>query len=176
MIKEISLRPKPRNKNAVIAFSIALAVSFAVFAVYLAIDRYKGIVGMLGLFTLTTAILFYTKFIAPTFYYDITFDANETPVFVVRQITGKRQTTLCRINLADITAVKRETRREQRAHKTPSGTLKYVYAPTMMPPEIFRIYVSGQYERAEILIEASEEFANLLLEYAEEARLSSEEE
>lgn len=177
MINEFSAHPKPRNKNAKIAFALALAVSAAGFAAYLMMDRYKGVVGLFAMFSLVTAILFYTKFISPSFYYDITFDSEDTPIFVVRQIIGKRQTTLCRIDLADIVAVEYETRAARRAHKTPQDTRKYVYAPTMMPPDVYRMTVRSRYERAEIIIEAGEEFAALLRSYSEEARaLRTEEE
>lgn len=170
MIKEFSAHPKPQNKNSKIAFLIAILVSAIVFVTYFLIEKYKGVVGMFGLMTLTTGILIYTKYISPEFYYDITFDSEDNPLFVVRQIIGKRQTTLCRLDLADIVAVKYETAKERRAHKTEKGVRKYVYAPTMFPKETYRITVSGRYEKAEIIIEGTKEFADLLENYSKEAR------
>lgn len=170
MIKEFSVHPKPRNNKAKIAFLIAILVSAAGFVTYFLMDRYKGLIGVFALMCLTTAILFYTKFISPEFYYDITFDSSDNPLFVVRQLVGKRQTTLCRIDLADIVSVKHETAKERKAHSTPLGTRKYVYAPTMLPSDIYRITVKGRYENSEIIIEATEEFAELLISYALKAR------
>ena len=169
MMKEITVRPKPQNSNAKIAFLITLFISFAVFGVYLAIDRFRGVVGMFALLSLVTAILFYTKYISPVFCYDLTFDSEDNPIFIVRQITGKRQSTLCRIDIADIKSIKKEKRAEMRAHKTPAGYRKYVYAPTLFPPEVYRITVIGRYEKSEILIECTEEFAQYLLSCASEA-------
>ena len=169
MIKEITVRPKPQNNNAKIAFLITLFISFVGFGVYFAMDRYRGFVGMFALFTLVTAILFYTKYIAPSFCYDLTTDSADNPIFVVRQITGKRQTTLCRIDIAEIRSIKKENKTEMRAHKTPVGYRKYVYAPTLFPPFVYRITVIGRYEKAELIIECTDEFAEYLLECVVEA-------
>lgn len=171
MITEFSVHPKPRNNNAKIAFLITFLISCAGFVTYFFMERFRGLVGLFSLMMLVTAILFYTKYISPVFYYDITFDSEGTPIFVVRKRVGKRETTLCRIDIADIVSVNHEMRAERRAHKTPSGMLKYVYAPTMFPSDVYRITVKGRYEKSEIIIEASEEFSELLRNYSEEARL-----
>ena len=174
MIQEFSVHPKPTNKNAKIAFLIAILISAVGFVTYFIMEKYKGIVGTAALLTLTTAILFYTKYISPEFYYDITFDTEGTPVFVVRQIIGKRQSTLCRIDLADIVSIKKQTSQERKAHKTAQGYRAYVYTPTLMPSLTYLITVSSRYEKAEIRIEGTDEFANLLIEYSKDARLIRE--
>lgn len=169
MIKEMTVRPKPQNNNAKIAFLITLFVSFVGFGVYFAMERFRGFVGMFALFTLVTAILFYTKYIVPSFCYDLTTDSEDTPIFVVRQRTGKRETTLCRIDLASIKSIKREDKAERRSHKTPKDFRKYVYSPTLFPPAVYRITVIGRYEKAEIIIECTAEFADYLWACAIEA-------
>ena len=170
MISEFSVHAKPKNKNAVIAFVVLLLVSALGFCVYFILDSYRGVVGLFALMILTIAILVYTKFIAPAFYYDIATDSDGIPMFVVRQIIGKRQTTLCRLDLADIVSVDYETKEERSHHKTQRGVRKYIYAPTMFPKEIYRITAKSRYESAEIIIEGSEVFANTLKDYAREAR------
>lgn len=170
MINELSVRPKPRNNYAKIAFLVAILISAIGFVTYFIMDRYRGIVGMFAFMMLVTAILFYTKYISPMFCYDITFDSENIPLFVVRQIIGKRQTTLCRFDLADIISVKYENKEQRRAHKTPKGVRKYVYAPTMFPPDVYRLTVKSRYENAEIIIEGTEELAELLRKYSNEAR------
>ncbi len=172
MIKEFSVRPKPKNNNARIAFLITVLLSAAGFVTYFFMDRYKGVVGMAALLLLVTALLFYTKYISPVFSYDITFDSANTPVFVVRQIVGKRITTLCRLDLADITEICKEGKKERKAHKAEKGVKRYIYAPTLFPPEVFRLSVKSMYERAEVIIECSDEFAALISEYSTEARLT----
>ena len=179
MNKSFSVRPKPSNNNAKIAFGVALGISGVGFIAYYLMDRFRGIVGTVALFVLVTALLIYTKYISPSFAYDVIADGNETPLFVVRQFIGRRVTTLCRIELADITSVKHETRAERRAHRTPKDFKKYVYAPTMSADENYRLSVSNRYERAEIVIEISDELAELLctlISEAREARVESDEE
>ena len=170
MIKELSVRPKAKNNNAKIVFMLTLLVGIVAFCFYFALDSYKGIIGLFGIGALTTAILFYTKYIAIELRYDITFDVENTPIFVVRQITGKRESTLCRINLSDIISVTHETKNDTREHKRGVGVRLYKYTPTLMPDEIYRIFSSNRYEKSEIVIECSSEFAEILTEYAREAR------
>ena len=170
MIKELTTIPKPRNNNAKIAFLITFLISAVSFVTYFFMERFRGFVGLFALMMLVTAILIYTKYISPVFCYDITFDSENTPVFVVRKRVGKRESTLCRIDIADIVSVNYETKSERRAHKTPRGMLKYVYAPTMFPPDTYRITVKGRYEKAEIIVEITEEYAKMLRAYTEEAK------
>jgi hypothetical protein len=122
----------------------------------------------LGLFC--TAIFFYTKFISAYYIYDITFDSDDTAVFVVRQITGKRQSTMCRIALFEISDIIGETREQRKKHTTPNGTRKYVYFPTLSPDVSFRIVSSNRYESSEILIECTDQMAAMLSEYSKEAK------
>ena len=170
MIKETSVRPKAKNNNAKIAFFVTLLISALGFTTYFMMERFKGFVGMFSLMVLITAILIYTKFIAPVFTYDITFDVEGAPMFVVRQTVGKRITTLCRVWLSDLASVEFEDKATRKAHKTPVGFKKYIYAPTMFPKEVYRITLKGRYEKSEIIIECSEEFAELLRQGAAEAK------
>ena len=172
MINELSARVKSSNNNARVAFFTLLAVSALVFVAYFISPQYKGIIGLVGIALITAAVLIYTKYVACEYYYDVTFDSDGTAVFVVRQITGKRQSTLCRIALSDIVSAKMESATVRRAHKTPMGYRKYVYFPTLIPADSCRLTVSNRYEKAEILIEVSEEFKNLLLTYSVTARES----
>ncbi len=170
MIREFSVKPKPGNNKARYLFVFCASFSFALILLSTFIPIYKGVVSLLGVASLSIALVIYTKYIAPVYYYDIIFDSEGNALFVVRQQTGKRHTTLCRISLHEITDVEKQSAAERRAHKTPTGFLKYSYFPTLNPAEAYRITTEGRYERAEILIESSEEFALLLKKYSEEAR------
>ena len=170
-MKELSFRATPQNKNAKIAFLISFLISVLGFVAYSMVDRYRGLVGLAALMFLVTAILFYTKYISPVFFYDLTLDGADNSVFVVRRIVGKRQSTFCRVNLADIVSVEHESREQYKKHKTPAGLLRYIYAPTLFPSEVYRITVKGRYEKAEIVVEATEEFIENLREFSAEARV-----
>ena len=87
----------------------------------------------------------------------------------MRQIVGEKQSTLCRIDIADIVKVENETPGERRKHKTTIGYNKYSYLPTLFPKKTSRLTVEGKYEKSEILIE-NEHYAELLMKYAELAR------
>ena len=170
MIGEFSARAKSSNNNARVAFFVLLAASTLTFVAYFISPSYKGIIGLFGIALITASVLIFTKYVSCEYYYDVTWDTDGTPVFVVRQIIGKRQSTLCRIALSDIVGAKMESVSERRAHKTPVGYRKYTYFPTLIPAGSCRLTVSNRYEKAEILVEVNEEFKNLLLSYSLEAR------
>ena len=170
MVKEISVRPKAKNNNAKIAFFATLFLSAIGFVTYFMMERYRGFVGMVSLMVLITAILIYTKYIAPVFTYDIALDVDGAPIFIVRQTVGRRISTLCRVWLSDVSSIEREDKATRKAHKTPVGFRKYIYAPTMFPSEVYRLTLNGRYEKSEIVIECSEEFADLLREAVAEAK------
>lgn len=171
MIKDFSVTPKPKNKKALLLMCSFFALAIASVIVAIFIEKYKGVVGMITLAALTTAILVYTKYVAVTFHYDIVGEGIDEPLFVVRQTVGKKNVTLSRISLADITSVKLETAKERRAHKSASGVARYVYTPTLSPSESYRISVSSRYEKAELIVEITEPFAEALLSMSEEARM-----
>ena len=151
-------------------FIACSVLAFALVTLSTVIPLYRGLVSMAGVLLLTIALVFYTKYILPIYFYDIFIDSDGTPLFVVRQQTGKRQSTLCRIPLNEILRVEKQSRQQRREHKTPYEVKKYAYLPTLDPDEIYRITTSGRYERAEILIECSEGFAKMLTVYSAEAR------
>ena len=172
MINEFSARVKSSNNNARVAFITLLALCGATVVAYSAIPLYKGLVGLVAIAFLTAAILIYTRYMAPTYYYDVTHDYEGTPIFVVRQVVGRRETTLSRITLSDIIAIDVEDAAARRAHKTEYGYRKYVYTPTLSPEKTCRITVRNRYESAEIVIESGDDFANLLRSYVNEAKAS----
>ncbi|MBQ7333489.1 MAG: hypothetical protein IJW38_03985 [Clostridia bacterium] len=170
MINESTVRPKPQNNNAKIAFLITMLLFLVGLVSYMLADKYRGVIALIAICFLTSAILFYTKYIAPVFFYDILIDSEGVPLFVVRQQTGKREVTLARIELADIQDVKMESREERKKHKTDRGVLKYNYGPTLNPAASCRIFYKSRYESSEILIEVSEEYREMLLSYSKIAR------
>ena len=125
---------------------------------------------MVMLASLTTAIFIYTKYVSVDFYYDVIVDEVEEPLLVVRQQIGKRTVTLCRVPLADIVSVTKETKEERRAHKRERGVGLYLYSPTLSPDVSYRIFVSNRYERSEVVLEGSDEFFSKIKELSAEAR------
>lgn len=162
MIKNFSVTAKPQNNNAKILMWVFFALALICLAVAIFIKQYKGVVGLGTLGFITLAVLVYTKYISVVFHYDIIAEGEDEPLFVVRQTIGKRHSTLCRIALADVQRIERETLKQRREHKSEPGVVKYVYTPTLAPETSIRMSVSSRFERAEIIIEGSDEFIELL--------------
>jgi hypothetical protein len=179
VINEHQIKLKPTNNKARVCF-FALGVAAALaFALYLymrnnGIDK-ASLVGLLGLLLLTASLTFYTKYLSSIYYYEIAKDPEGTPLFLVKQIVGKRGSALCRIALYEIRSVERTTRAERKAHKTPLDHRKYSYTPTFMPEVLYRLTTASRYEKSEIYIEISDDFATLFKSYIEEARAISDE-
>ena len=170
MIREFSAKAKASNNKARTLFALCMALSFVFLSASTLLPLYRGVVSLIGLGLLVAAITIFTKYVSPIFYYDITFDSEGAPLFVVRQMIGKRQTTLCRIGLFEIVKIEKENSEQRKAHKTPTGFVKYSYIPTIMPETTYRITSVNRYEKSEILIEASDEFISILRVYSAEAR------
>lgn len=169
-MREMTSKPKPTNNNAKIIFTVTLILGVALSFASMMLERYRGVVGMVALGLLCTAIFYYTKFISAYFLYDLTFDSDGTAIFVVRQVTGKRSTTLCRIALYEIDRIDKETKEQRKSHLTPKGTRKYVYFPTVSPSVSYRIFTKNRYETSEVLIEGTDEFIHYFNECVSEAK------
>lgn len=176
MISSFSAQPKAQNNNAKIIMWVFFAIAAVAAVLYVLLGVYRGVVGAVTVASITTAILMYTKYVSVKFFYDIIAEEGETPLFVVRQRVGKRDTTLCRVELADIISITKETSAERKAHKREKTTPLYVYAPTIAPPISYRMTVRNSYERSEIVLEGSDEFFNMLSACAVEARTLRHEE
>ena len=170
MIRDFSVHPKAQNNNSKILMSAFFGVAIAAFVVSLFMDAYTWVAGMVIFASLITAIFVYTKYVSVEFYYDVAVEGMAEPLFIVRQLIGRRNVTLCRVALADIKEIRRETDEERRLHKTPKNTALFVYMPTLMPKVCYRVYVNDGFDKSELLLEGSEEFFKELLLLANEAR------
>ena len=171
MINEFSVSPRPSNNRARHLFFIFLVLATTTAAIYISpIPRFRGIVGLVCLLFIVAAIYVYNRFIAMKYFYDVMIDSSGTPLFVVRGVIGKRETTFCRVELADVISVKRLSADEIKKHKTPVGYVRYFYNSTLSPDSVCLVTISSRYEHSEITIEGNDEFVNLLSAYATEAR------
>lgn len=174
MIREISVRPKPSNNKAKISFIVFFALTVfgaAAYAVMRALEIEKsGLVGFIPLVCVTVAIFFYNKYLSGAYTYQVAFDSEGTPLFIITQTIGKRISTLCRVALSEITKIESESYEQMKSHKTPTDHRRYIYLPTFLPAGVYRITIRSRYERSEIVIECSEEYAAMLGEFAREAK------
>ena len=173
MINDLQIRLKPTNNKAraaVLVLGACAAIAF--FAYYYMRDHgieKSSLVGFLGLVLLTASLTFYQKYMSSVYYYEIMHDDSGVPLFLVKQIIGKRGSTLCRIVLYEIKNIERTTPKSRKVYKTPSDVRKYRYIPTFMPNVTYRLTTASRYERAEVYIEISDEFAEMLRGYVDEA-------
>ena len=170
MISEISLRPVAKNKNARMLFFVLLGAAAASVAVSYLVNAYKGIIQLGSLILLVAAVMVYTRYIGAAYLYEVTFDTEGTPVFVVSQLSGKRRSALCRVDLADIAEILRLSGEEYRAYKPEAGMKRYNYTPTLWPDEVHCMKVRARAESADVFLELSAECCDMLLSYAAEAR------
>lgn len=176
MIKELTVKARHTNRKAHILSVVFIIAAAVLFTARFMIDRFQGVVDLGTVAFITAFVFMYTKYISPHYYYETMITTDGEPLFIIRRTTGKRSVTLCRISFAEILSVKKETRDEMKKHKTPRGTVKYFYTPTLFPDKVHRIEVRSAYERAEVVIECSDEFAEQISAWAVEARACRSEE
>ena len=170
MIRDFSIHAKPASGRAKLVFTALMLTAAAVVVVSMFLESYRGVIGMLGMFIVVAATWVYTRHVAADYYYDLITYAGDEPTLIVRQIIGKRQSTLSRVYLADIVSAEMEDAAARRAHKTEKGVRKYVYTPTMSPERTCRLTVRSRSEHSEIVLELTDEYCNLINEYSREAR------
>ena len=170
MIREFAVRPMPKNKKARTLFFVLLGAAAATVIASYFLTSYKGIVQLGSLILLVAAVMIYTRYLGSVYSYEVTFDSDETPIFVVCQLSGKRRTSLCRVDLADIVEIETLAAEAYRAYKTESGVKRYNYTPTLFPEEVNLMKVRSRTERADVFLELSAECRDMLLSYAASAR------
>ena len=170
MIREFAVRPMPKNQNARRLFFILLGAAVATVAISYFLPSHKGIVQLASLILLVSAVLIYTRYLGSTYSYEVAHDTEGTPIFLVTQLTGKRRTALCRVNLSDIQGIEVLTGAQYRAYKPEAGIKKYNYTPTLNPDEVHLMQVRSRTEKAVVFLELSEEYRSMLLSFIEEAK------
>ncbi len=170
MINDLSVHAAPSNKKASYVCYASLLSSALCVGVCFFIDKYQAIFSALAVVFITVAIVMYTRYMAASYIYDLTSDADGKPIFVVRSRTGKRDTTLLRIDIYAIESLKRLSAKEIKTHKCDTGVLKYNYCPTLSPDSAVLMTVRSHYENADVFIEVSDEFTEYLANVAKYAR------
>lgn len=169
-MRDFKICPKPQNRNAQYLFVSVLIAGAVAFGVSFVFDSRRGLLQLLAVCFLVTAVFVYTKYIGVSYVYEMTEDADGTPVFVICQRTGKRISTLCRVSLCDVTAIEKLTGDERRERKVRQGFVRYVYTPTLFPDTVYLMTSAGRYESSEIVLEGTDEFADMLRRAVAEAK------
>lgn len=170
MSGEFSVKVVPQNRKAHVISAASLIVAALLFVTRFIINKYTGLIDLGTVGFITASVFLYTKYIASSYYYESMLTDDGERLFIIKKVTGKRATTLCRISFGEILSIKKETGEEFKKHKTPRGTVKYLYTPTLFPSFVYRIEMRSAYERAEIVIECSDELADVISNIAAGAR------
>ena len=176
MIVPFSIRPQSQNKVARYVFFACLGSVLLLLVLNSMIGKYRGLLGLVILVFLTAAIYVYNRYMSAIYTYEVTFDGNNEPVFIISQLIGKRRSTLCRVGIASIVSVDIIDKAKRREYKVDRTVARYSYYPTMMPDKLCLIKVRSAYDKADVFVELSEEHASLLMRYAAIAKENSPEE
>ena len=173
MIREFSINPKPENNKARIFTAVLGTLGAFIFGVSMFIELYRGVVALVGMLFIVASLTIAVKYLLSELTYEIT-SADGEWLLVVGQRSGKRYTTLCRVSLASVVSIKKTSAKEKK--KPLAEYSRYTYIPTLMPDTYYEMTVSSRYEKAKVSLQLTDEMAELLLAYAEEARLLSPDE
>ena len=170
MISPIIIKPEQQNNKAKHIFFACLGSAIISIALYTMLPQYNGIVGIVALGFITAAIYLYNRYLCAAYYYEVTMDSSGSPIFVISQTVGKRQTTLCRVDLSSIILVKAMSIEERKSYKPASDVARYFYSPTLSPERVYLLEVRSPYEKADVFVELTDEQAAIISAYAKEAR------
>ena len=170
MISEITARAKPNSRVQYYLSGALFAVGIVGFLLTNLLDRYVGVAQFCAILPIIAAIFILVKYCLSTPTYDISFNDEGRAMLVVRSVSGRRFHPVCFAFLAHVTSVTAETPEERGAHKTASGCALYTSTASMRPTLTYRVSADTHGSHKEIVLECSEEFANLIRTYAIEAR------
>jgi len=169
MISEFSINPKPQNDKAKHAVALLGTLGALIFGVSMFIESYRGIVALAAMIFIVAALSIAVKYLLSEYSYEVT-EAGGEWLFVVVQHSGKRYTTLCRIELANVASIDKVNSKD--AKKRETDFAYYAYIPTLMPDSYYVMKVVSRYEKSQIALELTDEMAELLRTCAREARES----
>lgn len=170
MIGEFRITPKPENNKARTFVAVLGTLGAFIFGVSMFIELYRGVVALVGMIFIVAALTIAVKYLLSEFTYEL-IDADGEWLFVVGQRSGKRYTTLCRVGLSSVVSIEKTSAKERKMSSAEYA--RYTYIPTLMPDTYYVMTVRSRYEKAKISLQLTDEMAELLRSYAEEARLLS---
>ena len=167
MIKERIYTAVPKTKAAKSVFLGLLGTSLIFVLAANFTPKYSGLIWVVALGFVTATIYVYNRYVGAEYRYEIS-DCGGRPSFIISMRIGKTVRTMARVDLYAITEVKKLNRAEYRAYKCEKGILKYPYFPTMFSDEVYLVSVRSELEKADLFIEADEEFISVLCQPQED--------
>ena len=171
MSGDFSARPKAQNNNAKILMWVGYIIGFASAFISCFAGSYSRYTVLVAAIGFVLGIVVHTKYVAIELYYDVITIGVEEPIFVVRYKSGRRISTMCNIELADIVSITAESSAERKAYKKERDVGLYNFAPTLFPEKTYRMCVRSIHGKSDLILEGSEEFFQKILQLAAEARV-----
>lgn len=172
MIRDLTVRVKPQNKCAHTLCIVFLALAVAGFIASFSVPLYRGIIQLFAAILIVAALTVYARYIGAKYSYEIFTDGGEgEPLFIVRQETGKRISILCRVALAGMSEIVPLSMKEAKEKAKSSGAHRYLYTQTLFPARVYYVKVRTRHEKADLILEGSEEFFEMLKLAASEAAM-----
>ena len=170
MTGDFSVRPKPQNNHAKVLMWSGYIIGIVACIASCFLGSYSRYTVLIAAVAFIMGIVVHTKYVAVELYYDVITEGVADPLFVVRYKTGKRVSTMCNIEVADIVSITAETAAERKAHKKEREVGLYNFAPTLFPEKTYRMCVRSTYSKCDLILEGSEEFFRTLIDLSNEAR------
>ncbi len=154
---DVSFTPKRKTKWPEIAVAGTMVI-MALSVLFLVLQWGNQLL-MQGLFFVCCVVAIYlmTRYMMRTFTYRI---RGEDPVFEVVSTTGRRRTTLCRLSIRQMFAL-RLYAKEDDAKK---GTQHYSYCTLTNPPVSYLLFFKEEGRTVTIRVEIEGEFLHLMKE------------
>ncbi len=170
MKQDVRYTPKRQNKRPVILVSI-LAVIAVICLVFMMLKMGKQLLFQIGFLLAAVAMIFiYTRFLSSTYTYTVNFEDN---LFVVTQRTGRRVTTLCRLDLSALYRVRPYETDDEVEDKHGS---RYNYCVSFRPAVSYLCFFDDGDHIVSVRMELDDSFYGMLCRIAEDnaARLAED--
>ena len=148
---------------------LALSVPFIIASV--TADKYRGLFSIGSVVFLIAATFVFSKYIAGEYAYAVIYKGEDNPEFLVTRTIGKRVTTLYNVPMSHIYKVCKK----DKSVPTEVGAKKYSFTATLLTKEVYIIKSRSRYGQETVFIEATDEVASRIYEYAKKAVLYDKE-
>ena len=162
MKNEMSMSVKSQN-NVAKCLMLGLLGSAMIFTlISLRATSYTGILWTITFIFVTATIYVYNGHVGAEYSYSIN-NYGGVPTLTVGMQVGKTFRTQARLDVYNITEVKRVSYKEYKAHKCEKGIYKFSYFPTLRPSFLYLVSVRSSHENVDVFMELNEEFAKALI-------------
>ena len=175
-IYEFTYRPKVDKSRANPLFCGVLLASLLVMLVSINLPRFSGVVSLFAVAGLCSSLYLYTRYVASTYAYTVSWNSSGEPIFIVTKLTGERASTMFSVELKKIISIQKFTKSEYSTLVKGKKVLKHNYIQTYGVNEFFVMKTIGAGAESYIMLECTAEVAGRILEYAAIAREVSLEE